>query len=190
MRAFIAIDLPEEIKDHLSLLETKLKQSGADVKWAAPVNIHLTLKFLGDIDDKRINQIIQILDDISSNTPQFYIKLGGIGTFPNIRSPRIIWIGLAAGNNETKEITADLEERIEKIGIPKEDKPFTSHITIGRVKSNLNREKLIPLLTTLTTENDKSNYQFLATKLTLFKSTLTPKGPIYEAVKESNLRTD
>lgn len=189
MRAFIAIDLPKEIKDYLSLLEAKLKQSGADVKWVMPVNIHLTLKFLGEIDEQKTNQIIQILEEISFRTPQFHLKISDIGAFPNTKSPRIIWIGLAAGNNETKEIAADLEKRIERIGIPKEDKPFTSHITIGRIKSNLNREKLIQSLTTLITESDKSNYQFLVTKLTLFKSTLTPKGPIYEAVKETSLKT-
>ncbi len=189
MRAFIAIDLPKEIKDYLSLLEAKLKQSGADVKWVAPVNIHLTLKFLGEIDEQKTNKITQILEEISFRTPQYHLKLGDIGAFPNIKSPRIIWIGLAAGDNETKEIATNLEEKIEKIGIPKEDKPFASHITIGRIKSNLNREKLTQALTALTTENDKAIYQFLATKLTLFKSTLTPQGPIYEAVKESSLKT-
>lgn len=189
MRAFIAIDLPKKIKDYLGLLQAKLKQSGADVKWVAPVNIHLTLKFLGDIDDKKTNQLIQILEDLSLNTPQFYLKLGIIKAFPNIKSPRIIWIGVNTGNNEVTQIAADLEEKMGKKGIPKEDKPFTPHITIGRVKSNLNREKLTQSLTTLTTECDNSNCQFLVTKLILFKSTLTPKGPIYEAVKETSLKT-
>ncbi len=189
MRAFIAIDLPEEIKDYLSLLQAKLKQSSADVKWVAPVNIHLTLKFLGDIDDKKTSQLIQILEDAALDTPQFYLKLGSIEAFPKIKSPRIIWIGVTTGNSEVKQIAANLETRIEKIGIAKEDKPFTSHITIGRIKSNLNREKLTQSLANLSGGDNNAINQFLATKLTLFKSTLTPKGPIYEAVKETSLKT-
>ncbi len=189
MRAFIAIDLPKEIKDYLSLLEAKLKQSEADVKWVAPINIHLTLKFLGDIDEKKISQIIQILEEISLKQTQFILELSSIGAFPNIKSPRIIWIGVTTGNSEVKQIVANLETRIEKIGIAKENKPFTSHVTIGRVKSNLNREKLTQSLTIITTESNNES-QFVVKKLILFKSTLTPKGPIYEAVKETSLKTD
>ncbi len=189
MRAFIAIDLPKEIKNYLNLLEEKLKQSGADVKWVTPINIHLTLKFLGDVDTNKINQITHILDEISLNQAQFPLELGSAGAFPNIKSPRVIWVGINKGDNEVKKIVADLEKEIEKIGIAKEDKPFSSHITIGRVKSNLNREKLTQSLANLTAKADIRN-PFIINKITLFKSSLTPKGPIYEAVKETSLKTD
>lgn len=189
MRSFIAIDLPKEIKDYIALLQQKLKKSDADVKWIAPVNVHLTLKFLGEIEDKEKNQITSILSEISLNHSPFSLNLGSIGTFPNVRHPRVIWVGLNKGDFELKEIVRGLEERIEKIGIPKEDKPFASHITIGRIRTNLNRNKLIQSLTAIEKNSEKENPRFLVTKITLFKSTLTPKGPVYEAVNETTLKT-
>ena len=189
MRTFIAIELPKEIKDYLGRLQEQLRSSGADVKWVEPQNIHLTLKFLGEIDDKKLAKITQIVEDIAKKKNSFYMHLASIGAFPKINFPRVIWVGIDKGDSETKEITKELDQDLKKIGIPKEDRPFSSHITIGRTKSGLNRERLVMNLNNLGIDFGKETQEFLVTKITLFKSTLTPKGPIYEVLKEANLKT-
>ena len=188
MRTFIAIELPSEIKDSLSRLQEELKTSGADVKWVTPENIHLTLKFLGEIDDKKIDKIIKIIDDTAKEKNKFQIRISSLGAFPKVDFPRVIWVGVDTGDKETKEIAEGLEEKIAKIGIPKEDRPFSSHITIGRTKSSLNREGLVQDLKDKA-ELGGGKLNFYVTKITLFKSTLTPKGPIYEVLKATNLKT-
>jgi len=188
MRAFIAIELLPEVKDSLSRLQNQLKESGADVKWVEPQNIHLTLKFLGERDDKKIEKVMQILDEVAKDKNPFQIHVSSLGAFPKTDSPRVIWVGIDKGDYETKTIAKELEEKIAKIGIPKENRPFSSHITIGRTRSPQNREKLVQNLRKLKDSLCGQNLEFAATKITLFKSTLTPKGPIYEVLKEANLK--
>jgi len=191
MRTFIAIKLPTQIKDYLASLQEELKKSGADVKWVAPDNIHITLKFLGEIDEKQLGEISLIMDRVSSDIKGFTVNLDTPGAFPNIKSPRVIWMGLNKGDQQLKTIAKELEERIEKLGIPKEDRAFSSHITLGRTRSGLNRDKLIAALQIASKpRNQTQTSEFPVTSVTLFKSTLTPKGPIYEVVKESSLKTD
>jgi len=188
MRTFIAIELPEEIKSSLGRLQEELKASNADVKWVEPNNIHLTLKFLGEIDDKKLDKVTKIIDGAAKENDKFKVYISSLGAFPKIDYPRVIWVSIDTGDKETKQIAKDLEEGMAKIGIPREDRPFSSHITIGRTRSSLNRENLVRDLKNKAELGGKK-LEFYATKITLFKSTLTPKGPIYEALKESNLKT-
>lgn len=189
MRTFIAIELPPEIKESLARIQNQLKTSGADAKWVEPQNIHLTLKFLGEINEQKLAQIVSIIEDISKNKNAFSIRLSSLGAFPKINSPRVIWIGIDKGDNETKDMVESLEEKIARIGIPKEDRPFSSHITIGRLRSSLNRQRLVKVLLDLQPNFEKEGKEFLVTKITLFKSTLIPYGPIYEVLKEASLKT-
>lgn len=189
MRTFIAIELPQKIINSLAAIQNRLKNTQGDVKWVSPENIHLTLKFLGEVDDKKIEKIIQVLEDTAKDNNSFFIRLSDLGAFPKINFPRVIWVGIDRGDNETKGIVISLEEKLQKLGIPKEKRPFSSHITIGRVRSGLNREKLVKELNILQEKNLlQENLEFLTAKVTLFKSTLTPKGPIYEILKEASLK--
>jgi 2'-5' RNA ligase len=189
MRTFIAIKLPKEIKGLLASLQQELKNTGADVKWVEPKNIHLTLKFLGEIDEKTSTKISSILEEVAKDTMSFNIRIACAGAFPKINSPRVLWAGVDKGDLETKIIAKALEEKIEKIGIPKENRAFSSHITIGRIKSSLNRDELIQGLKKLQKYFGAKGAEFCVYKITLFKSTLTPNGPIYEILKEANLKT-
>lgn len=189
MRAFIAIELSKEIKDFLSRIQEKLKLSGCDVKWVSPKNIHLTLKFLGEINEEQLAKINQIVSEAAVLQPGFDLRLASIGSFPKISSPRVIWVGIGQGKEETKKIAAYLEEKISLIGIPAEEKEFSSHITIGRVRSPSGRQNLIQGLREIESEFEgQEKPQLKVTKITLFKSTLTPQGPVYEALKEANLK--
>jgi 2'-5' RNA ligase len=189
MRTFIAIELPQDIKDAISRLQSKLKASGADVKWVAPTNIHLTLKFLGEIDEKTKDAVSDIIKEIAVNTPCFTIKLGEIGAFPRIQSPRVIWIGLSEGHEQTKTIVDHLKSELEECGIFGDNKPFSSHITIGRVHSLKKMDSLIRCISELAAQGTEKLGEFQAGKITLFKSTLLPQGPLYETLQETNLKT-
>jgi len=190
MRAFIAIELPQEIKDYLARLQAKLKKSGADIKWVEPQNIHLTLKFLGDIDDYALDKIKTIIDKDACLKNEFSLNLSELGTFPNITAPRVIWVGINEGSETIKQIAESLNKDITAIGIPQEDREFSCHITIGRSKSGLNRLQLMQLLKELSGKPQEENLGFTVRKITLFKSTLTAAGPVYEILKEANLKTN
>ncbi|MFH1888628.1 MAG: RNA 2',3'-cyclic phosphodiesterase [Candidatus Omnitrophota bacterium] len=187
MRAFIAIELPQEIKDSLENLQEELKTARSDVKWVRPENIHLTMKFLGEINDKQLDKINDIIDQAVEKRNSFRMRISSLGAFPKIDSPRVIWIGIDTGDKEVKEMAAELEEKIAEIGISKEERQFSSHITIGRTRSPLNREKLVVYIKNKADLCGK-NLEFYVGMITLFKSTLTPKGPIYEALKRANLK--
>lgn len=189
MRTFIAIPLPQEIKSFLADLQNQLKTSGADVKWVAPDNIHLTLKFLGERDDKKIKQVIDILEEIAKDKKQFPARICSLGAFPKITSPRVIWVGIDRGDEDSKLIAAELQERIALIGIPKEERDFSSHITIARTKSSKNIAELIKGLNVCADKFGQEKAEFPVKQIVLYKSTLTPKGPIYQVLKEVNLKT-
>lgn len=190
LRTFIAITLPSEVKNFLGNLQEILKKTNADVKWVEPKNIHLTLKFLGEREKKKIDEIVKIIDSLASNTSVFQLEIASIGAFPKKEYPRVIWVGLSQGEEETKKIAEALEDAIAKIGIPKESRAFSSHITLGRVRSSKNRGQLIEQLNHLEGNFPKESPLYKVDKITLFKSTLTPSGPIYEVLHEASLKTN
>jgi RNA 2',3'-cyclic 3'-phosphodiesterase len=188
MRTFIAIELPQGIKDHLNKIQEQLKLTGADVKWVEPKNIHLTLKFLGEINEQTLEKLSQILDACVKGKTPFQVSIASFGAFPKLNYPRIIWAGIDKGDKEIAEIVKVLEEKVQKIGIPKEKRAFSSHITLGRLRSSRDKDNLAEQLKKLTENSDLPRLEFSLSKITLFKSTLTASGPIYEALKETNLQ--
>ncbi len=187
MRTFIAIELPQEIKSQLAKIQKQLSASGADAKWVEPENIHLTLKFLGEINPEQQNQIIAILKEIGAKHSEFFAQITSVGAFPKLDYPRIIWAGIDQGNKEIKAIAQKLEEELEKIGIPKEGREFASHITIARVRSGKNRIELVKALNNLPGKLEVA--EFKVEKISLFKSTLTSSGPLYQPLQEIILQT-
>lgn len=180
MRTFIAIDLSSETKEKLTHLQTELKKSNADVKWVDPENIHLTLKFLGEISEQQAGRIKEALDKITYGLKPFEITLSGIGAFPKLDYPRVVWVGIEKGKNETEEIAKRIEDELEKLEFQKEERGFTAHLTIGRVRSAKNKEQLKTAIQSLNSElqTPNSKPQFIS-HIILYQSTLTPKGPIY-----------
>ncbi|HNX80940.1 MAG TPA: RNA 2',3'-cyclic phosphodiesterase [Candidatus Omnitrophota bacterium] len=188
MRAFIALDLPEEAHKNLLKLQDILKASGADVKWVEPKNIHLTLKFLGDIDDKTGSDITAGLQKIAAGHNTFIMRTKELGVFPKPTFPRVIWVGIGTGDSETRDLAARVEEAAIKLGIPAEEKPFSTHITLGRVRSHKNIEKLLHAITNASALTATYPQEFPVSKITLYKSTLSPQGPIYEELFSAPLQ--
>ena len=116
MRTFIAIELSGEIKNSLAQIESHLKYSGADVKWVSPDNIHLTLKFLGEISEEKCEKVKAALDEVAKTSAPFEISIKDIGAFPKLEFPRVIWVGLEKGAKESAELSAKIDESLYRIG--------------------------------------------------------------------------
>jgi 2'-5' RNA ligase len=186
MRTFIAIEISEDIARILAQIESHLKYAGADVKWVKPEIIHLTLKFLGEISEKKCEGVKLVLDDIAGSTKPFELSIKDVGAFPKIEHPKVIWVGLDNGAKGSKDLAYRIDETLSKIGFAKEERPFSPHLTIGRVRSSANRDKLTEKMSSAS-----ANFQLSAvpshkvTSVILFQSTLTPQGSIYTKLHES-----
>ncbi|HEA47091.1 MAG TPA: RNA 2',3'-cyclic phosphodiesterase, partial [bacterium] len=184
-RTFIAIKLTPEIASNISKLQEELKRTGAQVKWVKPENIHLTLKFLGQITSEELEKVKLTTRETLKPFKSFEISVSGLGAFPKINYPRVIWVGVDKGKEELKKIALSIEKNLARISFAKEKRPFSPHLTIGRVKSSRGRERLIEILT----GNKISNLgNIRVTKISLVKSELTPQGPVYTSLEEIDLR--
>ena len=190
MRAFIAIDLPSNIKNNLSRIQVKLKENLPEVNWVKLQNLHLTLKFLGEISTSQLNNIEQITQETIKTTSDFKIKLDTLGVFPNIHAARIIWIGTDQTPTELKQFIKRLETQLGKCSLTKEEQPFCTHITIGRIKSRkyFKFSDLARILNNVKTDLITENWEFNAKAVTLFQSHLAAGGANYTILKETNFR--
>lgn len=139
-------------------------------------NLHLTLKFLGEVKEERIKEISKILRELSRRFKKFEFSLKNIGAFPDKHSPRVIWVGAEEGREEMIELQKEIEEELVSLGFKKEARGFHPHLTIARVKRKADFKELFRVA--------YKSRVFLIEGLVLFKSTLTPKGPIYEKVEK------
>ena len=142
LRCFIAIEIPETIRGAIVSSLDSLKKSGADVKWVSPENIHITLQFLGETEEALIPVIKEALDKILLPYSPFYIKIAGVGCFPDARRPRVIWVGTEE-SQPVINLHGDIAKGMAKLGYREEERNFTPHLTIGRVKSNRNVRELL-----------------------------------------------
>jgi 2'-5' RNA ligase len=157
-----------------------LEATRADVKFVEPENVHLTLRFLGEIEPSLVEQVSQVVKE--TNFQPFSVRLEGVGVFPNLRRPRVVWAGISEGVSQLAEVWKDVDTKLSGLGFERERRGFSPHITIGRVRSGRNRERLVEELSTL------SDYVFgglQVDKVVLKKSVLTPRGPIYTTLAES-----
>ena len=143
IRAFIAVKISQEIQDKLAGIQDKLKQADAQVSWVNPANIHLTLKFLGDIQEAQIPAILEAMTCSAKTVSPFSMQIGYAGAFPNMSFPRVIWIGVTDDEQGSlKTLEADLSPRLEKLGFQGEGGRFQPHLTLGRVRSQKNKSSL------------------------------------------------
>lgn len=184
MRTFLAIEIEPYIKNKIEESQEIIEDSeSSNIKFVEVENIHLTLKFFGEIDDTRIEQITDIVNQSIKDKETYTLKVVNIGAFPNIYNPRVIWTGIKDKNNTTVKLIEELDKKFNKIGFKKE-KNYVPHITIGRVKSISDKEKLTQTLKKL---NKKYHGKMEVKKIYLKSSKLTPNGPIYKNIKEFNL---
>jgi len=180
IRSFIAFDLEDEnMLKRLSEAQNILAKTGADLKIVEPKNIHVTMRFLGNISANMVEKIHEEMKKISF--APFQVEVKGVGVFPNLKRPTVIWAGIRKGSEQLRNIFQQLEPRIQALGFKPDPKGFSPHLTIARVKTGRNKAELTACITKL------ADYEFgiiQAKCLRLKKSVLTPKGPIYSTLKE------
>ena len=184
IRSFLAIELPEAIRNKIDEIQGDLKSSHADVRWVNPEKIHLTLKFFGNIEEARVESIIKAIENPVRNTPAFTMKVKRIGAFPHWKNPRVIWMGLIDEKGILSPFQKELETELEGIGFEPEARVFQPHLTLGRVNSSRGKEGLIRKMERYQEEDFGD---FNVERIVLFKSDLRPAGPIYTLLREVRL---
>lgn len=180
IRSFIAFDIDSEsVLKRMTEVQTMLTKTGADLKLVEPKNIHMTLRFLGNITPSTVEKIFEEMKKVQF-TP-FDVRLHGVGAFPNPRYPRVVWAGITQGADQLRSIFEQLEPKLLGLGFAPDPKGFSPHLTIARVRSGRNRVELAKCLS----ENENCEFGVIDAKcLKLKRSDLTPRGPIYSTLKE------
>jgi len=179
MRLFIGIDLPSPIKEKIGRIINSLKECDLDARWVNSKNVHLTLKFLGQVEEEKISLISKSIEGIANEFNILKTEFRYFGFFPNNKKPKVLFIGTDQ-DNTLKNIFQKLENKLEGLGFKKEDR-FKSHITLARLKSLKNITCLKDKIEKLALPDS-----FIIDKIILFKSTLSNLGPIYEKVFSAN----
>jgi 2'-5' RNA ligase len=187
LRAFIAIKLSDELKGQIGELQAELKRRafGLDgLGWVRLEGMHLTLRFLGDIAEERVEALGAMLRDAVAGMKPFALDARGIGAFPDPRAPRVIWLGLQ-GTPESmaslRRMHARVEEGVAGLGFSRESRAFTAHLTLARVRD---RKSGAALAKVLEANQDRAVGSFIATSVGLIKSELRPTGAVYTTLVE------
>lgn len=175
IRTFICIEIPDSIRARIDRLQTTLKDIDGQVSWTKPSNIHLTLKFLGEVEASRIPRVCDALERAAKGIERFEIAVGGVGCFPSIRSPRVLWVGFSEVPEPLKRLYDNIEDELDREGFAREKRKFSPHLTIGRLRGPKNAAHLAELLI----ESGFTAETFKATEVIVMRSELKPTGSIY-----------
>jgi 2'-5' RNA ligase len=182
IRSFVAVSISEEIRKLAGAFVETLGREVHGVRWVKPENLHLTLKFLGDVSEGQLPELKTALDGAAGHHRPFSLGFGGAGVFPPRGRPRVVWIDLAAGAGEMAALQADVEGGLEPLGFPPEGRPFSPHLTIGRAgKSGDPRA----LSSALAAAGDISWGECVVDRVHLMRSDLFPTGPRYSILHEA-----
>jgi 2'-5' RNA ligase len=180
IRSFMAFDMSNDsVLKRITYLQNLLAKTGADLKLVEPKNIHITVRFLGNITTSMVEKVFEEMKQVQFIP--FDAGIRGTGAFPNLRYPRVLWVGIIEGADQLRSIFNQLEPRLRGLGFAPDPKGFSPHLTIARVKSGRNKAELAKFVT------ENANYEcgiVRAECLKLKRSDLTPKGPIYSILKE------
>ena len=191
MRLFIAAEITDEVRKNIAELIGELKETGAAVKWVEADNLHVTLKFLGWVEDRKVAELESLVEKAVTKTGGFKAKFEETGTFPAGKTPRVIWVGISEGGKELKKIADSLEGALARSGYRSEEREFSAHLTLGRVKDlpagRQDNKGVDKLKEKIEQHRDSSFGEVWVNSIAIMKSNLTPKGPVYEKIKEVKL---
>ncbi len=185
MRAFLAIALPQACCASLAQLQRQLKRAKADVKWVEPQQLHVTLKFLGEISEPQRLRVEVLLRDVARGASPLHLALDQLGAFPSLSAPRVIWVSLRGDVEWLSELVKRLERELAACGFPSEDRPFAAHITLGRVRSSRGRSALVSGVNDVAWHPPEP---WIAHEMILYHSELSSAGPRYTVLAEIPLR--
>ena len=183
-RTFIAFELPENVVACLKHLQQALQRQRLNIRWVNPKNIHLTLKFLGDIPVEKFPEIESAIQLTAQSFEPPTLSVTGIGVFPTIKSARVLWTGLSGETETLANLQQNLETQLACLGIKKENRPFKAHLTLGRIK-----KRVVPvhLLRAIKTCCEFKPLEFKATHVVLYQSDLKPSGAVYTPLFKASL---
>lgn len=187
MRVFIAIELESSIKEKIARIQTRLRVIQDKIKWVESSSVHLTLKFLGEIEEEKLEKVHQITRELGERVSPFKIEVKGMGVFPGFSSPRVIWIGARDTSGELEKLAAWLEEALAREGFVREKRKWKAHLTLGRVKSLKERERLRELIQK---EMETDAGKMEVKDITVMRSQLTPKGSTHTSLGKIYLKGD
>ena len=175
IRSFFAIEPPPQVRDEIARVSGLFRNTGADVKWVRPESVHLTLKFLGDVDEADIEPLAQAVGKAVAAHKSVELGIKGLGVFPGLRKPRVVWIGLGGNIDGLKTLQQSVETAAAEFGFEPEKRSFKAHLTLGRIRSNRGQNQLMAALETIKPEPKA----FTASEVIMFKSDLKPTGAVY-----------
>lgn len=192
IRAFIAVELTAQVRQRLNKVEQELQARCGEsarraVRWVAVKNIHLTLKFLGDVPAVQLPALTSLLAEESARHPAFELVVSGLGVFPNLRRPRVVWAG-SEGGTALSELQKGLDQGTAALGFPREERPFSPHLTLGRVSDHAGEAELAALARALAETKAGELGRVQVDRIHLFRSDLRPEGPIYTSLQHFLLR--
>ncbi|MCA9213748.1 MAG: RNA 2',3'-cyclic phosphodiesterase [Planctomycetales bacterium] len=185
LRTFVAIEMPVAVKQSATQAVATMQKATESVRWVSTDQLHLTLKFLGDVEDRDIYSVCQAAQRSVVGIERLSIECGGIGAFPSIQKPRIIWFGAQDPSGSLTRVFTNLEGELSGLGFPKEPRRFAPHITLGRVRHG--RRNLGDLTEVLNSFSDASPIEVPVDELTVFTSELHRSGPVYTVVGRAPL---
>jgi 2'-5' RNA ligase len=189
IRAFIAVELPEGLKKELAELEIRLKKSNPPiVKWVDPNSIHITLKFLGEISEDSIDELMLAIEESAQGIPSYRLEVGEVGAFPNLNRVQVVWVGVKGELDKIAQLQQRIESNTEQLGFPRESRAFTPHLTIGRVRNDASLSERERLGKLLTDTKFTAMYNIEASAVNLMKSQLTTTGAIYTCIGSVKLK--
>lgn len=189
IRTFIAIELTSEIKSGLNQLQTKLKSKGLDfIKWVAPEGIHLTLKFLGNITLEKVSKITEAMEQVVIGVPPFSIIVKDVGGFPNLRQPRVIWVGIGGDIKKLMDLQQRIDVGLTPFGFIKEKRSFTPHLTLARLREGATSKDRQAFGEKIIREAPQIYYEMTVEGINFMKSQLLPSGAVYTRLSQMKLQ--
>lgn len=185
LRTFIAVEVEPAVRSRLVALQETLGRSAGDVKWVEPENLHVTLLFLGEVDERDVTDVCRAVAAVCAARQAFVMSVEGVGSFGNPRRPRTVWAGVAAGARELVELHDALEPPLLELGCyRREDRQYTPHLTLGRVKSDRPNDRLAEALAQ---QKNWRGGEGLVREVRVLSSQLTPRGPVYAVLSRARL---
>jgi 2'-5' RNA ligase len=184
IRAFIAVKLPETVLAAIDGVQERFAAHGFNVRWVTTGNIHLTLKFLGEVDEDKVDGIAAVLTEALHGFAPLRLAAAGVGVFPSVKRARVIWVGLSGQLSELSALQRSIEDRLATIGYPREKRPFSGHLTLGRVKGPIAASRLT---TAMDAFRVFASETFEVDRVVLFKSDLRPTGALYTELRQVTL---
>jgi RNA 2',3'-cyclic 3'-phosphodiesterase len=179
MRLFIAIELPEDVRQAIAKVQQQLQTSGADANWTRPEGIHLTLKFLGDVPEAKVAGVLQGMTDAAQGTGTLRFEVSGAGAFPSAKAPRVLWLGLTGDTARLAALQRAVEDAMAAAGFEREERNFSPHLTLARIRFPRPRDNWERRIEGI---RDVRLGGFDADRVSLMKSELHPGGAVYTEV--------